>query len=206
MKAELVKAISSISPDADELAYLALTSKPEAQIRDRLAYRLHQQLADRDLLVAREWKRTDLAVLGPDGAPVALVEAKALLSADLLYDIRVENWRKKVRADIGKARGCAERFDAPKAEIYALVIATHVLTEVRSAQREFVKYGVRLATVTPWKEAKHRLRGFLPEGAPPHEQSFGRGEAFDIGVEVTTWLFGPVQPVPEPVRPLAPNS
>ena len=195
LKNDLVAALSSIKADPNELAYFALTSKPEAQIRDRFGYRLHQLLADRDdLLVAREWRRTDLAVLKPGRTlvPVALVEAKALLSADLLYSKRVRAWQARVRADIEKARQCAERANAPDAEIYALVITTHVLTEVPYAQREFVKYGVRLAKVTPWEQARQRMIAFLPEVPAPCEQSFGRGQAFGIEVEVTSWLFGPV--------------
>jgi hypothetical protein len=195
LKDELVAALRSIKADPNELAYFALTSKPEAQIRDRLAYRLHEMLADQDdLLVAREWKRMDLAVLKPGRTlvPVALVEAKALLSADLLYSKRVSAWRARVHADIEKARQCAKGAKAPDAEIYALVIATHVLTEVQSEQREFVKYGVRLAKVTPWEEARQRMIAFLPEVPAPCEQSFGRGQAFGIEVELSSWLFGPV--------------
>jgi hypothetical protein len=194
LKNDLIAAISSIKADPNELAYFALTSKPEAQIRDRLAYRLHEILASRDLLVAREWRRTDLAVLKPGvpGVPVALVEAKALLSADLLYPKRVEAWRRRVRADIEKARECAIGANAPGAEVYALVITTHVSTEVAPAQGEFVKYGKRLAAVTPWAEAKEGIVALLPEAPPPFEQSFGRGQAFGIEVEVSSWLFGPV--------------
>ena len=50
---------------AGELAYLALTSKVELPIRDRLAWCLHTSLPNR--VVAREWKRCDLAVLDDDG-------------------------------------------------------------------------------------------------------------------------------------------
>lgn len=174
---ELVEAISTISPDTDELAYFALTSKPEAQIRDRLAYRLHLQLTDRDLIVAREWKRTDLAILDGAEKPLALVEAKALLSADMLYDRRVEKWRARVRADLDKASECAQEARAPDAEIYALVVATNVLTEVRRDQRWFVKYGVRLRQVSPWEDARQRLRGLIPGAPSPHEHSFGVGKA-----------------------------
>lgn len=62
---------------ADELAFLALTSKIELPIRDRLAYTLFRRLPE--LLVTREWRPVDLAVLSPDGkTPVLLLEAKAL--------------------------------------------------------------------------------------------------------------------------------
>jgi hypothetical protein len=52
----------------DELAYLALTSKPELPIRDRLAFCLHRTLEDKGLFVAREYhlggrKHADIAIL-----------------------------------------------------------------------------------------------------------------------------------------------
>ena len=46
----------------DRLAFLALTSKPELQIRDAIAWRLHQALAP-DVISSREWHRADLALL-----------------------------------------------------------------------------------------------------------------------------------------------
>ncbi len=73
---------------ADELAFLALTSKVELPVRDRLAYALFERLPDR--LVAREWKRVDLAVLArrPTPFPVMLLEAKALYTFDLVGEER----------------------------------------------------------------------------------------------------------------------
>lgn len=47
----------------NELAHLALTSKAEGPIRDRLAFALRSQLAGDGLVVAREWRRIDIAVL-----------------------------------------------------------------------------------------------------------------------------------------------
>jgi hypothetical protein len=189
----LCEALDGIVVDPDELAYFALTSKPEAQIRDRLAYRLHKMLTDDDVVVAREWKRTDLALLRR-GTPACLIEAKALLSADLTYEIRVANWQRRISADMVKAMACAKEADAPEAEIYALVIATHVLTPVPRAHWAFIKYGVRLASVTPKENVEPRLRDLFPGAGSPHQHSFGPGEAFGISVEVTTWLFGPWNP------------
>ena len=194
---EIRRAISRLSPDPDELAYLALTSKPEAQVRDRLAYQLHQQLADRDLMVAREWKRTDLAILRSDGAPEALLEAKALLSPHATRDPHLRNWRERVRSDIRKARRTAERVDTADAEIFALVIVTHVCTPVRVDQRSAIKYGRRLTDVAKWDEVERNLGQLLPEAEAPYVRKLGRGVAFGIEVEVWTWLFGPVEPVPE---------
>lgn len=51
-----------------ELAYLALTSKPEFAIRDRLAFELHKRLFP-EYIVAREWKRIDMAILRNEDQP-----------------------------------------------------------------------------------------------------------------------------------------
>ena len=57
MRGELEKALSNVGRDfeEDQLAFLTLTSKPELQIRDALAWRLHRALPD--LIVSREWRR-----------------------------------------------------------------------------------------------------------------------------------------------------
>ena len=82
MRGELEKALSNVGRDfeEDQLAFLALTSKPELQIRDALAWRLHRALPD--LIVSREWRRTDLAVLDRAGNPLMLLEAKAMATFD----------------------------------------------------------------------------------------------------------------------------
>ena len=69
MRGELEKALSNVGRDfeEDQLAFLTLTSKPELQIRDALAWHLHRALPD--LIVSREWRRTDLAVLDRAGNP-----------------------------------------------------------------------------------------------------------------------------------------
>lgn len=69
---------------SNELAYLALTSKIEFPIRDRLAFRLCQRLLESsDLAVAREWKKYDLAVVTDGSEARLLLEAKAMYSFDL---------------------------------------------------------------------------------------------------------------------------
>src|SRR3954447_11031963 len=90
--------------ERDELAFLALTSKIELPIRDRLAYSLYQRLDE--CLVAREWKRVDLAVLSDDGkTPVMLLEAKALFTFDLIGDdVWVDRFPQKVREDVKALR------------------------------------------------------------------------------------------------------
>ena len=52
----------------NEIAYLALTSKPELAVRDRLAFHLYQKLKQDGSLVSREYhiggrKHADIAIL-----------------------------------------------------------------------------------------------------------------------------------------------
>lgn len=66
----------------NELAYLAATSKVESPIRDRVAFRLHQQI-EPDRLVHREWNDPkkngwiDIAITDHNNHPLQLVEVKA---------------------------------------------------------------------------------------------------------------------------------
>jgi hypothetical protein len=54
----------------------------ERPLQDRLAWSLHTQLPD--LVMSREWRRTDLAVLDGDASkPLLLLEVKAMHTADL---------------------------------------------------------------------------------------------------------------------------
>src|SRR5215218_1528708 len=91
--------------DVDELAFLALTSKMELPLRDRLAYVLFRRLPQ--FLVAREWRRVDLAVLAPGDPPVPkmLLEAKALYTFDLVGDDAwIRRYPDKVERDVKKLR------------------------------------------------------------------------------------------------------
>lgn len=65
----------------NELAYLSLTTKIELPFRDRLAYSLFKELDAKNIIVSREWKRTDLALL-QNGLPSVLIELKAMYSFD----------------------------------------------------------------------------------------------------------------------------
>jgi len=94
-KQEIGAALSAMSADPS-LGYLAVTSKPEHPIRDRVAYHFHQNFPS--LIAAREYmvnsernpdgsKRVDLALLELNDAAlrkVALVEFKAMIAPDPL--------------------------------------------------------------------------------------------------------------------------
>ena len=107
-----------------ELAYLAVTSKVEFPVRDRFAWELHRRLEDRSLLVAREWRRADLAVVR-EGDALVVIEGTALYAFDVLREPGLHKYRAKVTGDLAKAAALA-----PHADAYALVLCTHVLGEI----------------------------------------------------------------------------
>ena len=109
----------------DRMAWLSLTSKNERPLCDAVAWELHG-VVDPGIGVAREWgprtRRFDIAVL-EDGAPVALVEAKAAYAAEMVDAKRPNTYLLgQVRDDIRKLHdeatgaGCAG---------FVLVFLTH---------------------------------------------------------------------------------
>src|SRR4051794_26698962 len=84
------EALASFQPD--ELAYMAVTSKPEDHFGDRLAWCLTLRLKPSCLFVGREWKLFDLAVLEPPGKPLLLGELKWMYSFDVLFAEEGRNW------------------------------------------------------------------------------------------------------------------
>ena len=115
-----------------ELAYLAVTSKVELPVRDRFAWELHRRLEDRSLLVAREWRRADLAVVR-EGDALVVIEGTALYAFDVLREPGLHKYRAKVTGDLAKAAALA-----PHADAYALVLCTHVLGEIAPQLRRWV--------------------------------------------------------------------
>ena len=118
-----------------ELAYLAVTSKVEFPVRDRFAWELHRRIEDPSLLVAREWKRADMAVVR-EGDAIVVIESTALYAFDILREPGLHKYQMKVTSDLAKAATLA-----PHADAYALVLCTHVLGEIAlQLRRRVVKY------------------------------------------------------------------
>lgn len=183
--------------DENELAFLALTSKIELPIRDRLAYALFRALPG--CRIAREWRRVDLAVLSCDEVPVPLMllEAKALYSFDLVgANSWVERYPAKVERDLAKLR------DLPnvpaEAKRFALVLVTHPAGPIGSQLKHVAKYASGIAKAVKDRgdadavaeEARRcldfRLKGLgtLRTGVIP------AGEAYDVPLEIQYWLVG----------------
>ncbi|MEU9342053.1 hypothetical protein AB0D74_12650 [Streptomyces sp. NPDC048278] len=177
----------------DELAYLALTSKVERPLQDRLAWALHTRLPE--LVVAREWRRCDIAVLNSDASlPLLLLEAKAMYSFDLVRKTSAADYAAKVKADLDKMR-VLDKSGA--ADTYALVLATHPFStpqnlpgvikydrDVRAALHKMPEDGIRRAAAN----AANRILGAF---GPVRKGSLSGGSAFGTQVAVDYWLVGP---------------
>jgi hypothetical protein len=178
----------------DELAYLALTSKVEFQVRDKLAYRLHCRLGE-TFVVAREWKRRDLAIL-KEGRPVLVLELKASYSYSAAKDpserseyfVRLQNDLDKARSTLG---------DGP--EIYALLLVTHPMGEIDGAYRDVVKYLRGITGAVKKLRSAEAVRNASSDAlsalfhciAPVERGEWNGGSAFGTSVAIDYWLVGP---------------
>lgn len=177
-----------------ELAYLALTSKVELPLRDRLAFGLHERLWP-EAVVAREHPvRTDLAILTPDGAPRLLLEAKAFYSFDAARDPEWNKYRQRVVDDVAKAH----RVAIESTEVFALAIVTHPLVVGRTPPG-VIKYepGVAHALMTHGTAAKvleladENLRTGMASLGPVHSGAIDAGQAMNVDVQLVWYLIGP---------------
>ena len=185
----------------DELAYLALTQKPEHVLRDRLAFELHRTLqkSDSSLCVCREWKRVDLAIL-KDDVPLALLEAKAFYTFDLRSEKVVEKYlgpNGYVMNDIRKTRATAAKHtdsghDA-RPETYALVFVTNTLEAPDDEFQQPIKYFNQVAdysqNLISFAKAKRIVRDRLNKLKLVGSCEIKAGKAFGVNVEIFGWLF-----------------
>ncbi len=193
----LIRQLAALSRafDRDELAYLALTCKIEFPIRDKLAYQLHRQLAPKGLSVAREWRRTDLAVLR-DFAPLMLLEIKALYSFDVAnrkYGAR--EWAGRLSRDLRKARNVGDGTP----EIYGLLLLTHPARAFGPPFDGVVKYrsGIDRAFSDRGdaRAIEQRAQGLLRQPLSHlrllKQGRLAAGAAFGVSTSVLYSLFGP---------------
>jgi hypothetical protein len=180
----------------DELAYLALTSKPELPIRDRLAWHMQTALGD-SFIVSREWRRADLAVLHHDAA-VLQVEAKAMYAFDVLSSVSRLKYVAKLVADGSKMAVLAPHTDA-----YLLALITHVHGQVPTHLRKHVlKYsgGIMSALASQGGDGAQvavRSRALWESelnnfGAAWERFTLEGGEHWGLRVQVDAYLAGPL--------------
>jgi hypothetical protein len=176
----------------NELAYLALTSKIESPIRDRMAFYLHIKYADEGYLIAREWQRVDLAVLSPDAKPACLVELKAMYAFDALA--RVPWFVEPVNADFIKI----SQHEVPSANIFGIILGTHVHATVPQEYREVVKYAELINRAYKQYVSSQIIRDRASAAVHDHYGTRIRlhgehpaGSAFGLGVTILWWLVRP---------------
>lgn len=177
----------------NELAYLALTSKPELQFRDRLAFQLHEQLINR-ITVAREWKRVDLAFLNGN-EPQALIQLKARSLFKFISES--PSVEKAAHKDIKK---CGEHY----CKAYSLIIATHIENEFLPEQF-YVSYEGVVKYLKGWRGALRKYESSLlleQKAVKKVDAAFSRwrlaasgkvqaGSVFGAQVSVLYWLYDP---------------
>jgi hypothetical protein len=189
---ELQALAGSFAPD--ELAFLALTSKAEFVVRDRLAFRIHRRVGgDKVDLVAREWHHADLAVLRGN-APWLLLELKAMYSFDAMNEASdLANFREEVRRDVRKALALAVQGT----EIFSLLLVTHPQGHCDPSLDDVVKYLPRIerTAVRGIQRVREEAAGNIAKafvGEPVAlRDTLSAGTAFGIPVSIDYWLFGP---------------
>lgn len=190
----------------DELAYLALTARVEAPIRDRLAVCLQRRLPSR-FCVAREYpKRTDLAILeSTDGEgalprlqPIVLIELKAMYSYDVLYTTCPttgfdRHYLPNLTADLRKAQLLANAG----ASVYGLLLATHpdqgIPAEFTSVVKNYSPitraYSHRNYTAASlWKTLHEYVGPRISTLGTVTAGSWDAGSAFGVHCRMAYWL------------------
>jgi hypothetical protein len=183
-----------------ELAYLASTRKVEDCVRDKIAWRLHQELDSHGVVVSREWplggrNRADLALLR-DAAPWAIVEFKALYAFDVHIEKNRGEYRERVRADLARVAEWA-----PRAEAYAVVLTTHIAGTIGKELSRVVKYATGVGRAVAQKGTADAVRSQAIDiwgeeletlGAPVEAFPLDSGTVWGLNVVLDAWLVGPV--------------
>lgn len=190
----LAMTLASLSYDFadDELAYLTLTSRGGVPVRDRISWRLQQEL-DETYVVARGWRRADIAVLARD-TPVLQVATRALPAPDVLDPgARAEHVAALV------ADGLRMTSVAPDSSAYLLALMTHVDGTVPDHLAEHVvKHAVDTVSAGDddtsvadrarklWEAELGRF------GWPSTRFTVGGGSLWGLAVEMDAYLIGPL--------------
>lgn len=169
-----------------ESAWVAGSGKAELYIRDRLGAALAAR--HRDLIVAREWQKHDLAVLDAAGEPLAVVEGKALYDFDLLAPGLRSRYKRALLADRRKL--LARRTASP----LLTLLMTSIRGEVPASLARVVKYSAdsnrcyRKHGHAVTELAVAAARRLVEEiGIIEHERRLTTGQAF--GLETQLWIW-----------------
>ena len=172
----------------NELAYLALTSKVEFPIRDKLAYNLYRRLWEKEIVVSREWRRSDLVLLS-GGEPVFICELKAGYTFDIFNH---QDYLELIENDFIKAKS----ISSLQTEIASLFLTTHVHQIVDHKYKRVIKYdgGINNALKKHGTQVKmmEAAMEIMKNGFSKFYVKEGKikcGNAFDYDVEIYYWIF-----------------
>mgnify|MGYP001098324048 FL=1 len=129
-----------------ELAYLALTSKIEQNLRDRLAVSLQLGEFNNEIVVSREYPRGDFSVSKKGGRidlvlfskgkkPILFLEFKACYSFDLIKSNNSDEYIVAVRKDMIKSLEVQ-----PEVPMYSILFITHPLEFISNDFSKVIKY------------------------------------------------------------------
>ena len=184
----------------DELAFLALTSKVERPLLDRVAFELHRELEGSGTVVAREYPvsagvRADIALLR-EGDLIGAVEGKAMYTADCVKGRGLgPEYPRRMHADLQRYAGTQSEV----LQVFALLLATHPGAQVPKSLSRVIKYsglvnrGFQIHTSPSELEriAGESLKSEISTEVIVATGKLDAGTAFDIPVELLWWLYGP---------------
>ena len=187
----------------DELAYLSLTSKIEIQLRDKIAFELHQ-IYHIEYLICREWKsseyknhRVDLAIIEiSSGNPVCLIEfkAKSVIRFESEFTMHLQN-------DLNKISKIAQDDNV---KLYYIFFnnMTESENKFESVYNNSVKYisliNKNIGTNIKWLEQcksnweRHVLEAKLINEKSSH-LTINAGNYYNCAVTVETFIYGPIK-------------
>ena len=149
----------------------------------------------------REWSRVDLAVLGDDLNPQALLEVKAADTVDVHWNTPsklefTEHWKAGTYLE-GMLRRDAAKMAllAPEAVRFSLVIISHIFNPADLPKPLRGKYGRgRLKGIEAKQKAQEKLvcEYLRKLSGQVTRHCLGAGEYLDTRVELVAYLAGPL--------------
>lgn len=197
----------------NELAYLSSHCKNELQIRDRIAWKLHQEITKKygDLyVVRREWapegsgkSRVDLAILEMDKDKTRVEKAIALIEFKAQSIVKREKWYlDEFSRDVEKMRGFKKESPCTDADLFFVFLETGQWCKAdqyksilgysiyQNGRVKFRQNGDYLREIeSHWQEFK-KLKPGIKIHAP---KAIFVGEAFGYKQYISPLLIGPLE-------------
>ncbi len=182
--------------NSNEVAYLALTAKVEATLRNKLAYRLQQRMMDEQttLQVARDWQDTDIAIITSSGQPEALIYLKSGYIPDETdaNSSMIGFYPKKVLDASQKSN----QIGLDHTQTFAILFYTHQNKPVEEVYRKSVKHDNAFLRAFKQHNAKEMLESaknnitnfFNAKNLPITHILIDAGTCWDVKVDIHTWL------------------